>query len=62
MGYILIFILFLIFYKFVFQNKLRIDFKSFFCKGFKKFDNAFGLFAYTGKQGKERHILRLSLP
>ncbi len=52
MGYILIFILFLIFYKFVFQNKLRIDFKSFFCKGFKKFDNAFGLFAYTGKQGK----------
>lgn len=33
-------------------NKIHIDFKSFFKKGFKKKDNKFGLFCYTGKQGK----------
>lgn len=48
---LLIFVVFLIF-KLVFTNKLYIDFKSFLARGFKKFDNAFGLFAYTGKQGK----------
>lgn len=31
---------------------LEIDFKSFFRKGFKKVDNDFGLYCYTGKQGK----------
>ena len=34
------------------QSKIHIDFKSFFKKGFKKIDNKFGLFCYTGKQGK----------
>lgn len=34
------------------KNKINIDFKSFFKKGFKKLDNKFGLFLYTGKQGK----------
>lgn len=34
------------------QQKIHIDFKSFFKKGFKKIDNKFGLFCYTGKQGK----------
>lgn len=43
--------LFLLLY-FIFVNKIHIDFKSFFRKGFKKIDNAFGLFCYTGKQGK----------
>lgn len=33
-------------------NNISIDFKSFFKKGFKKLDNQFGLFCYTGKQGK----------
>lgn len=36
----------------IYSKKLSIDFKSFFRKGFKKIDNAFGLFCYTGKQGK----------
>lgn len=36
----------------IYQMKLHIDFKSFFKKGFKKTDNKFGLFCYTGKQGK----------
>lgn len=31
--------------------KLNVDFKSFFKKGFKKVDSAFGLYLYTGKQG-----------
>ena len=30
---------------------LSVDLKSFIRKGFKKIDNAFGLFCYTGKQG-----------
>lgn len=34
------------------QQKIHIDLKSFFRKGFKKFDNDFGLFCYCGKQGK----------
>lgn len=37
---------------FVMKNKIHIDWKSFFKKGFKKKDNKFGLFCYTGKQGK----------
>ena len=45
-------IILIIFFKCIFVNKLYIDIKSFFCKGFKKLDNQFGLFAYTGKQGK----------
>lgn len=28
-------------------NNLKIDFKSFFRKGFKKIDNDFGLYCYT---------------
>lgn len=52
MFFIAILIFIVVFFKVVISNKLYIDFKSFFCKGFKKFDNAFGLFAYTGKQGK----------
>ncbi len=51
MFFVLVLILIIILY-FVFNKKIYIDFKSFFCKGFKKYDNAFGLFAYTGKQGK----------
>ena len=34
------------------SNNISVDFKSFFKKGFKKLDNQFGLFCYTGKQGK----------
>lgn len=37
---------------FIFSNHLKIDFKSFFRRGFKKIDNDFGLYCYTGKQGK----------
>lgn len=49
--YIIFLLLFIILIK-VFQLKLSVDLKSFFKRGFKKIDNAFGLFCYTGKQGK----------
>lgn len=47
---IVFFILYLIFY--LNTNAIHIDFKSFFRKGFQKVDNQFGLYCYTGKQGK----------
>ena len=37
---------------YIFSNHLTIDFKSLFYKGFAKTDNDFGLYCYTGKQGK----------
>lgn len=51
MKIILIIIFFIIIFN-IYQKKIHIDFKSFFKKGFKKIDNQFGLFCYTGKQGK----------
>lgn len=47
---LLLFVLYIIF--FINSNSISVDFKSFFKKGFKKLDNQFGLFCYTGKQGK----------
>ena len=48
----LIFICFIIILFFYFRSlHLSIDFKSLFKKGFKKIDNYFGLYCYTGKQG-----------
>lgn len=52
MNFIVILIIFIIGYKIFFEQKIYVDIKSFLCRGFKKYDNAFGLFAYTGKQGK----------
>lgn len=43
-------ILFIPFY--IWSNKIHIDYKSFFRKGFKKIDSPFGVYAYTGKQRK----------
>lgn len=37
---------------FLANKKINIDFKTFLKKGFKKLDNKFGLYLYTGKQGK----------
>ena len=51
MKFILIIIFAILILK-IYQEKIHIDFKSFFKKGFKKVDNKFGLFCYTGKQGK----------
>ena len=48
--FIILIIVFLAFK--IYEEKIHIDFKSFFRKGFKKVDNAFGLYCYTGKQGK----------
>lgn len=48
--FIIALVVFLV-YKF-FKLKLHIDLRSFFKKGFKKYDNKFGLFCYCGKQGK----------
>lgn len=54
MNYFIIFICIVIFLflKIFLIDKIRIDFKSFFKKGFKKKDNLFGLICYCGKQGK----------
>lgn len=53
--YMFLFIVILLFVfialKVVIVDKISIDFKSFFHKGFKKNDNVFGLYCYTGKQG-----------
>lgn len=46
----IIIIITLIYY--CFSQHLHINFKSFLKKGFKKFDNDFGLYCFTGKQGK----------
>lgn len=50
MKYFLLIFAFLIFY-YIKKIHLNIDFKSFFRKGFKKIDSAYGLYCYTGKQG-----------
>lgn len=49
--YIVIILSVIIIFK-IHQSKLSVDLKSFLKRGFKKTDNAFGLFCYTGKQGK----------
>lgn len=41
---------------YIWKNKLHIKFNTFFKKGFKKLDNKFGLFLYTGKQRKRKNI------
>lgn len=53
MIYIIIIVcIFCVFFAYIINNHIHVDFKSFFRKGFKKLDNKFGLFCYTGKQGK----------
>lgn len=52
MSIIIILLLIMAIYYFKFILKISIDWKSFLSKGFQKIDNAFGLFCYTGKQGK----------
>lgn len=37
---------------YIISNKIHINFDTFFKKGFKKYDNTFGLYCYVGKQGK----------
>lgn len=51
MKILFIFLLLLIFLV-IRSTKIHIDWKSFFKKGFQKYDNDFGLFCYCGKQGK----------
>ena len=50
MFYIIITIILLLMY-YCYSHHFHIDFKSLFKKGFKKTDNLFGLYCYTGKQG-----------
>lgn len=52
MVYLVIALVCLVIFYYFFSNKLRIDFKSFFKKGFARKTDDFGLFCYTGKQGK----------
>ena len=49
---LLIFIVVITLLYYCFTQHLHINFKSFFKKGFKKYDNDFGLYCFTGKQGK----------
>lgn len=51
MKLLIVFFILLIYYYLKFQMHLSIDWKSLYRKGFKKIDNAFGLFCYCGKQG-----------
>lgn len=44
-----IIIVFILYY--LITNHVHVDLKSFFKKGFKKQDNFFGVYCYTGKQG-----------
>lgn len=52
MSIFIIFFIIILLFKFIFVDKVRVDAKTFLKKGFRKVDNAFGLFCYTGKQGK----------
>lgn len=49
--FLVILLVFIIIFAFT-RLKIHVDLKSFFRKGFKKTDSAFGLYCYTGKQGK----------
>lgn len=49
-GLLVFFVIFFIFL-YIKNNHLHIDFKSFFKKGFKKKDESFGVYVYTGFQG-----------
>ena len=51
MEYIFLLILLLLIFKF-FSAKIHVKWYTFAKRGFRKFDNNFGLFCYTGKQGK----------
>ena len=42
----------IIFVKLFIIEKIHIDLQSFVKKGFAKLDDKFGLYCYTGKQGK----------
>lgn len=53
---IILIILIVLLFKTIFVDKVHIDFKSFFKRGFKKTDNQFGLLCYTGKQGRRQDI------
>ena len=46
---LILFIAFIIYY--IISNKIHIDWRSLFKKGFVKNDNLYGLYCYTGKQG-----------
>ena len=47
---------------YLFSNHITLDIKSLFLKGFKKQDNDYGLYAYTGKQGKRQDLYLCKIP
>lgn len=49
---VILLILALLLIKIFFVEKIHVDFQTFLKKGFEKVDNKFGLYCYTGKQGK----------
>jgi len=51
MVFFIFFFLFIFIALYCYRLKLFIDFPSFFKRGFKKIDNAFGVYCYCGKQG-----------
>lgn len=52
LGFVFLFIFILLLVKIFFIEKIHVDFRTFFRKGFEKLDDKFGLYCYTGKQGK----------
>lgn len=56
---LLISICYIIFY--IFYNHIHINWSSFLKKGFKKYDNTFGLYCYVGKQGKGKTYSAIKL-
>lgn len=52
LGFVFLIIFILLFVKIFIIEKIHVDFRTFFKKGFEKLDDKFGLYCYTGKQGK----------
>ena len=52
LGFVILFIIVLLLIKIFFIEKVHVDFRTFLKKGFEKLDDKFGLYCYTGKQGK----------
>ena len=51
-GFVILIIIVLLLIKIFFIEKIHVDFRTFLKKGFEKVDDKFGLYCYTGKQGK----------
>ena len=51
-GFVILIFIILLLVKLFIIEKVHVDFRTFLKKGFEKLDDKFGLYCYTGKQGK----------